>query len=405
MATPKNPLFTAFAGIRNTLEPERLHVMPTRDDPTTDLVAAVNVDLDNSGLPSRRAGTSLVRAGAAHSLWAQGDMCIFASGTSLMRLYPDYSSEVLTTGLTANAPVSYVEVNGRIYWSNGHESGVIAAGASRSWGMEVPAQPGLSAVGGQLSPGQYQCVVTHVRNDSQESGAGLPAVLALSADGGIRVTWALPNDPTIELARVYLSTPDGTVLYLADECPIDDLYTEIASCAFAVPLNTQWNDKPPAGHLLAYANGRIYIAEGPYIFGTTALGYEYVDLRDYLAIDGTRIRVLIGVEGGLFAATDNAAVFLRGKTFESIEMTYVSSKGGVEGSACHVDGQMATGMKELAGKRCVLFTTGDGVLLGLPDGTVMNLTMDRYKFDTTDLGAAGFHENPKLNSYLLFLRQ
>lgn len=405
MAAPKNPTFTSFAGIRNTLEPERLHVMPTRDDPTTDLVAAVNVDLDNSGLPSRRAGTSLKRAGAAHSLWAQGDMCIFAAGTSLMRLYPDYSSEVLNTGLTADSPVSYVEVNGRIYWSNGHESGVIAAGASRSWGMEVPAQPGLSAVGGQLSPGQYQCVVTHVRNDSQESGAGLPAVLALSADGGIRVTWALPNDPTIELARVYLSTPDGTVLYLADECPIDDLYTEIASCAFAVPLNTQWQDKPPSGHLLAYANGRIYIAEGPFIFATTALGYEYVDLRDFLAIDGTRVRVLIGVEGGLFAATDNAAVFLRGKDFASIEMTYVSSKGGVEGSALHVDGLVATGIKELAGKRCAIFTTGEGVLLGLPDGTVMNLTQERYKFDATELGAAGFHENPKLNSYLLFLRQ
>lgn len=404
MAAPKNPLFTSYAGIRNTLEAERLHVMPTKDDPTTDLVAAVNVDLDNSGLPTRRAGTSLVRAGAAHSLWAQGDMCIFASGTSLMRLYPDYSSEVLTTVLTANAPVSYVEVNGRIYWGNGHESGVIAAGASRSWGMDIPAAPGLSIVGGQLTPGQYQCVVTHVRNDSQESGAGLPSVLTLSADGGIRATWTLPSDPTIELARVYLSTPDGTVMYLADECPIDDLYTEIASCAFAVPLNTHWHDKPPAGQALAYANGRIYIAEGAFIFGTCELGYEYVDLRDYLALDGTRVRVLAGLEGGLFAATDNATYFLRGKLFSEMEMTIVATEGGVEGSLVYVDGQRATGIPEMAGRRCALFTTGAGVLLGLPDGTVMNLTQERYRFDSTELGAAVFHENTKLNSYLLFLR-
>lgn len=405
MATPKNPLFTGFAGVRNTLEPERLHVMRTKDDPTTDLVAAVNVDLDNSGLPSRRAGTSLKRAGAAHSLWAQGDMCIFASGTSLLRLYPDYSSEVLATGLTANAPVSFVEVNGRIYWGNGRESGVIANAISRSWGMEIPAQPGLSFVAGQLTPGQYQCVVTHVRNDSQESGAGLPSVIALSADGGIRVTWSLPGDPTIELARVYLSTPDGTVMYLADECPIDDLYTEIASCAFAVPLNTQWNDKPPSGHAFAYANGRIYIADGGYIFGTTELGYEYVDLRDYLSLDGSRVRVLAGLEGGLYAATDNAAYFLRGKTFSDMEMTIVATEGGVEGSLVYVDGQMASGTPELAGKRCALFATGAGVLLGLPDGSVMNLTQERYRFDATELGAAVFHENTKLNSYLLFLRE
>jgi hypothetical protein len=323
-------------------------------------VEAVNVDLDNSGLPARRAGTSIKRAGAAHSLWAQGDMCIFASGTSLMRLYPDYSSEVLTTGLTANAPVSYVEVNGRIYWGNGHESGVIANAVCRSWGMDIPDAPGMSLVGGQLAAGQYQAVVTHVRNDSQESGAGLPSIITLSADGGLRVTWQLPSDATIETVRVYLSTPNGTVLYLADERPIDDLYTEIASCAFAVPLNTQWQDKPPAGQAHAYANGRIYIAVGEFIFGTTELGYEYVDLRDFLALDGTRVRLLAGVEGGLFAATDHAAYFLRGKTFADMEMTIVSTSGGIAGSVTYVDGARATGIKEMTGKRCAMFATGEG---------------------------------------------
>lgn len=402
---PKQPTFTTFAGIRNTLPPERLHALATRDNPTCDLVEAVNVDLDNSGLPARRAGTSLKRAGAAHSLWAQGDMCIFAAGTSLMRLYPDYSSEVLTTGLTANAPVGYVEVNGRIYWGNGHESGVIANAVCRSWGMDIPAAPGLSLVGGLLAPGQYQVVVTHVRNDSQESGAGLPSVITLSADGGLRVTWQLPSDPTIEMARVYLSTPDGTVLYLADESPIDDLYTEIASCAFAVPLATQWQDKPPAGSHMAYANGRIYIAVGEFIFGTTELGYEYVDLRDYLALDGTRVRLLAGVEGGLFAATENAAYFLRGKTFADMEMTIVSTSGGIEGSVTYVDGARATGIPEMSGKRCAMFATGEGIFLGTPEGTVMNLSQERYRFERVPTGAAGFHDNGQLNSYLLFLQQ
>jgi hypothetical protein len=202
---------------------------------------------------------------------------------------------------------------------------------------------------------------------------------------------------------VYLSTPNGTIMYLADECPIDDLYTEIASCAFAVPLNTQWQDKPPTGQALAYANGRIYIAQADYIFGTTELGYEYVDLRDFLAIDGTRVRVLIGVEGGLYVATDNAAYFLRGKTFADMEMTIVATSGGIEGSAVLVDGERASGLKELSGKRCAMFATGQGIHLGWPDGTVMNLTQERYRFARTPTGAAGFHENDQLNSYLLFL--
>lgn len=402
MATPT---FTRFAGIRNTLPPERLHVMPTRQDQTTDLVEAVNVDLDNSGQVARRAGQTLVRAGAAHSLWAQGDMALFMTGSELRRLYPDYSSEVLASGLTPNTPACYVEVNGRIYWGNGLQSGVISGGANRSWGMDIPTAPGLSAVAGRLTPGQYQCVVTHVRNDSQESGAGLPSVIELTADGGIRVTWQAPSDAAIELVRVYLSSPDGTTLYLADECAVDDLYTEVSACAFALPLNTQWMDKPPAAQALAYANGRIYIAQGEYVFATTELGYEYVDLRDFLALDGTSIRLLVGVEGGLFAATANAAYFLRGRTFADMEMTIVSTQGGVRGTAILVDGAKATGNDALAGKRCAMFATGDGVFLGLPDGSVMNLTQERYRFDADPQGAAGFHENDKLNSYLLFLRQ
>lgn len=399
-----NPTFTSFAGIRNTVDPERLHVMPTREDGSTDLSEAMNVTLDNSGKPERRDGTSLVRAGAAHSLWAQGDMCLFASGQNLYRLYPDYSSELLVSALTANAPVSYVEVNGRIYWGNGYQSGVIANGIARSWGMEVPAAPGLSTVAGQLTPGQYQCVVTHVRSDSQESGAALPSIITLAADGGIRVTWPLPVDPAIERARVYLSTPDGTTLYLADDAPIEDLYTEIASCRFATPLNTQWLDKPPPGHALAYSRGRIYICRDGFIFGTAPLGYEWVDLRDFLSLDGTRMRFLIGVEHGLYAATASACYFIAGDTFEDMTLKIISTKGGVQGSALYVDGGKATGDKQLDGVRCAMFTTGEGVFLGLPDGTVMNLTRERYAFDATPFAAAGFHENEQLNHYLLFLQ-
>lgn len=398
----KPVVLTSFAGIRNTLPPERLHVLPDRDNGSTDLVDAVNVDLDNSGQVGRRAGTTLVRAGAAHSIWSQGDMCVFVSGTSLMRLYPDYSSEVLAVGLVSGARVNYVEVNGRLYWSSATQSGVVADGRGRSWGMDIPLPPGLAVIGGQLTPGQYQCVITHVRNDSQESGAALPSVIKLTADGGIRVTWPTPPNP-VEWVRVYLSAPDGTVLYLADEVQATDQYTEITACAFALPLNTQWMDKPPPGQGLAYANGRVYIAVGVHIFGTTELGYEYVDLRDYLPLDGTRVRLIAGVEGGLFAATEHAAYFLRGKTFDSMEMVIVATSGGIEGSVAYVDGRTATGIPEMAGKRCVLFATGDGVLLGLPDGTVMNLTRERYRFERAPSAAAGFHENDQLNSYLLFL--
>lgn len=393
---------SSFAGVRNTLEPERLHVLPTRDNPTTDLAAAVNVDIDNSGQIARRAGLTMKNAGAAHSLWARGDTALFVRGTSLNRLNANFSATPIAT-VTANLPVAYVAVNERIYWANGEETGVVERGLSRSWGIDIPAPPNLSTIGGTLAPGQYLSVVTHVREDGQESGAALPSVIQLVRDGGVRVTWGQPPADVAHV-RVWLSTADGEIMYLATEVPASTTGVDVTSAASALPLNTQWQDKPPAGQALAYANGRIYIAQGANIFATTPLGYEYVDLRDFLALDGSRVRLLAGVDGGLFAATDQAAYFLRGKTFEDMEMTILATKGGVAGSVVYVDGERATGIKELAGKRCAMFATGDGVLLGMPDGNVINMTQERYRFAVGVAGAAIFHENLKLNSYLLFLQ-
>lgn len=405
MPAPLKPVpFTSFAGIRNTLPAERLHVMPTKDDGTTDLVEAVNVDIDNSGGVARRAGPVMANAGACSSIWADETeaACLFVRGSKLYQLAADYTAQAMAS-VTAGARLAAQRVNERIYWTNGAESGVVQDGRSRSWGMDIPAAPGLSGIGGTLAPGQYQALVTFVRSDSQESGAGLPSLYQLTADGGLRVTWAPPADPDITRARVYASAPDGTVLFLAAEVVVAAGSVDVTSAAQALPLNTQWQDKPPAGQCLAYANGRIYIASGAFIFATTALGFEYVDLRDYLSLDGSRVRLLAGVDGGLFAGTDKAAYFLSGRTLDEMTRRIVSTKGAAEGSVVYVDGQKATGEKELAGMRCVLFTTGEGVFLGLPDGSVRNLTQERYRFDAAAAGAAGFIESDTLNHYLLFL--
>lgn len=399
------PKFTAFAGIRNTLPAERLHVLPTKDDATTDLVEAVNVDLDNSGQVARRLGTALKIAGACHSIWAQGDTALFVRGAQLLRIYPDYSTEVLASGLTVQSTMAYAEVNGRVYWSNGFESGVIADGRSRSWGMDIPAAPGLSLVGGFVPAGQYQISVTFVRNDEQESGAALPSTITLADVGGLRVTWPAVSDPAIESARIYVSEPNGTTLYLAAEAPVDDLYTEVSSLGSAVPLNTLWQDKPPAAQALAYSGGRLWLGVGEFIFATTALGYEYVDLRDYVAVDGSRIRFLAGVEHGVFIGTANAVFFLSGDTLEDMSLKPISSKAGVAGSVVYVDGALASGNSDLAGRRCVMFASGEGVFLGQPTGEVANLTQDRYRFDAGEQGAAVFQMSDTLNHYLLFVQE
>lgn len=395
--------FTNFSGIKNTMPPERLHSLPTRDNPSSDLVTALNVDIDNSGQVSRRAGQTLKVAGAAHSLFSLGADCFFVQGNALQRLNTDFSVSTLATGLTLNAPASFVKVNQRTYWSNGQQVGVIDGG-NRSWGMAIPASPGLLPVaGGQLKAGSYQVAITFTRRDAQESGAGLPATMVLADAAGLQVSWAPPTDGDTEQALIYVSEPNGMVMYLAGVAAAAAGSMTVTSSRLLLPLASQWMDKPPAGQCLAYHRGRIYIGVNEFLFGTTALGYEYVDYRDYLALDGTAIAFVIGVERGLYIGTGKAVYFVSGDKLEDFTYRVVVEGAGIARSAVPVDGFAATSNPAMAGQQCVLFATAIGICMGMPEGSITHLTQNDYRFAAKPSGAAHFRETDTLNQYLLSL--
>ena len=397
------PTFTAFAGLCNTLAPERLKNLPTPNEPAVDLSQALNVDIDDSGQLARRAGQTLKHAGAAHSLWSTPDECLFVTGRQLRRLRPDFTSEVLAQGLSEGAAVSYLAVNQRVYWTNGRQTGVVD-GLVRSWGITA-AEPPFAQIlaGGQFAAGQYQAATTLIRRDGQEGGCGLPALFTLQAGQGVRINWPAPDEPGIDEVAVYLSEPDGMVLYQAGVFPAAQGSADITQARLALPLNTQWLDAPPPGQCLALHNGRILIGAGDVVYGTTALGYEYVDLRDFLAIDGAPVTLLLSVAGGLFIGTTKAVYFAAGRRLEDYELVLVVNAPGVPGTGQLVDGFDATANAALAGKPVALFTTGAGVFLGLPDGSVQNLTQARFQFDAAAQGAALFRHDTAQRQYLLFM--
>jgi hypothetical protein len=399
-----NPTFYAFAGIRTTLAPERLGRAVRQGggiDQRTDLVEATNIDLDDSGRASRRAGQTRVVAGASHSLFAAAGTCLFVQDGALRQLNPDYSSSVLATGL-ADAPLRYTEVDGSIYWSDASRSGVVVAGVAQSWGLPLPpAQPDAALVAGALGAGSYQYALTWLTADGQESGTGLAARVQLPAGAGLAFSWPAPADPRITQAALYLSEPDGGVLYQALVVDARAGSATFRGGALALPLATQWLDPPPPGQDLAYHRGRIWIAAGAHLFATAALGYGYCDLRDYLALDGSLIRFVVGLEHGLYVGTERAVYFVKGDSFAEMTLEPVVDGYGVAGSAIVVDGFAATARPQLAGVHCALFACARGVCLGTPDGGVTNLTLDRYQSKIDLNGSAVLRESATLTQYLL----
>lgn len=389
--------FNAFAGLRNTLPVERLK--------PEDLAEAVNVTLDDSGRVARRDGQTLRVAGSGmHSLWSDGEKCCYVQGGGMYTLDTSLTPTLVALGLT-DAVMAYASVAGRVYHSNGKATGVLEDGRVRAWGIPLDGLAlGASATSGVLPAGTYQFAMTWLTVDGQESGTGLAGRIDLEEGSGIVFSWAVPDDLRITQAAIYLTLANGEVLLHALTVDVEAASVTYIGGGRSLPLATQWLDAPPAGQCLAHFRGRIYIAAGVYLYATAAHGLEYCDLRDYLAFDGTRINVLLAVEGGLFVGTERALYFLSGPALAEHSLTTKLLTRSVPGSGVLADGLDVTGRAELAGVPVALLTTTDGILLGLPDGSLSNLSQERYQFAVGQRAAVIVQKSTSRTEYLLSMQ-
>lgn len=398
----KPVLISGFRGVVNTEAVERLQALPTRDDPLVDLADAVNVDIDDSGRISRRRGQSLVIPGSAHSLYSDGEHCLYIQDETMYRLDRELVPHAVALGLDP-LPMSYVTVGSRVYHSNGTVSAVFEDGYVRSWGIPLSATSATaSLISGTMAAGTYLFAMTLLREDGQESGTGLAARIDLPDQSGIRFSWTVPKDPGIARAVLYLTEADGETLLKAAEVDVGAGQYTYTGGIRSLPLATQWLDKPPAGRALALYRGRIYLASGEHLFATTALSYEHCDLRDYRAIDGSEILLLAPVESGLFVGTRRAIWFLSGASFADNALVRKLDGPPIPGTVTHGDVGDILGNDQLDGQRGVLFATPQGVVLGMPDGSLMNLTVDTYTLPNATAGAALLRSG-QAHQYLLTL--
>lgn len=400
--------FSAFNGLRNDVPSERFNGHDTDPAKRTaaDLAAAVNVDIDKSGAVARRAGYSRVVTGASHSLWASPteNLCLVVQGNALCRLRTDYGTTVLRT-LTGTDRVSYYAVNDRVYFSNGVDTGVVSEGAARSWGLAVPPLPGVAVTVGSLPAGRYQFAMTFVRTDGQESGAPLAGLIEVPAGAGLAFSLPVSSDPGVKTKRLYLSAPDGETLYQASEVANATTSATYAGDTFelVIPLETQFLGPPPAGQLVAYYRGRMWVAAGDTLYPSEPYAYELFNYRNYLQFD-SRITLLAPMEdkesvdspasrSGFFVGTDSSCGVVVGSSPEDFSYVAKTTYGAVLGALDYVDGSLfsdhGTGARALP-----LWLTTQGVCVGRPDMQIENLTRARYSFACAGQGAALFMPGP-----------
>jgi len=374
--------FTEFKGLRNDTTPERFS--------NFDLAVANNVILDEARALRRRAGATLRLPGAMHSLWADAQGAFMASSTALYSLDTNLTPTLLTNSLSG-APLAYARAGDCVYFSNGQDTGVALPSSTRAWGITVP--PVLTTLtSGDLVPGRYLVTATYVRDDGQESGAPGAQVVDVAAGRGILVTIPASLDGTVTSTRVYMTPPNGEVLYHVGTVADGATFTPTAAAVAAMnePLETQFMTPPPAGQLLAYYKGRMYVAVGDTLYMSEPFAYELFDLRNNLVLDGP-ITMLAPVEdagaSGFFIGTTASTGVLLGESPDDFKYAQRCDYGAVQGALAYVDGTLfmegSTGAHKLP-----MWVSRAGVCVGMPSLDITNLTRERYTFATGPVGAA-----------------
>lgn len=397
------PILGWPAGVNNRT-PE--NALPT--DEFGNIVAlrqAVNVDLTNEGKPKRRGGFARRVVGRAHSLYRHaGHMMAVVDGT-LTAYTPDLEAVAVRAGLS-DTPLGWASVPelGLSWWSDGQLIRAVGPALEDMpvWTAAVSQCSAAAVAGtGGLAAGTYQLAVTYVDAYGRESGTTLALEVDVEAGGGIAVS-SLPANSGAAKARVYVSQANGAVLYWALDIALPAVGAYLVGAGHrGKPLETQWLEPLPAGHMLAAFATRLFAARENVLFWSEPLQYGLTRLSKNYARFGGRISMLASVaEGensaGLFVATDKTTYFMTGADPKEWSRIQRYPHGVVEGTATTVAASFFG--SEYTGTAAFWLANNGVFCLGLPSGTVVPLTEKTLALPGFERGAALLRERAGVRS-------
>ena len=371
-----------------------------------DLEVGLNVDIDDKGFLLRRKGHSaVVVAGVDRDLFAAGSVCLGVGSNALVQIFPNWSSQVIHSGLTPNRPLTYAAIGAWVYYTNGVESGVVEQGQRRSWGIVPPTPPAATTVGGSLRAGRYQYTMTYLRDDGQESGAPLAAVVELTAvASGYELTFPVSTDSSVTHKAVYVTARDGETLYRY--AVLDNATTTFAvreERPGTVALATQFLVSPNilgAIDLIAYANGRMLVAVGSRLYCSEPYAPELFDPRkSWPFLDA--ISMAAPLEDGTWLGTRSQVIWLPNAEPEKWQFMVKANYGVIPGTA-YMDSLASVGDGGSKGQ-AVYFATTQGLCVGGNGGQLSNFTEGRFAYPIQERGAGIVRRHRGMIQYLATL--
>lgn len=377
------------AGINNRASDQDL----PRDENGAILAARglVNLDLKN-GKPVTRAGQTKRDEGDYHSpgkLVGQGMFAV--KNGDLVRIVNGVPVETIRADV-GRRRLSYTEVLGDLWWSNGEVIRRIRRGdfADMPIGPDCAGVPNLSPYpGGGLVAGNYVVAATWLDAEGRESGAVGSVDVEIAEGEAILVHGIPPAPETAVLCRIYVSPPNGSELYAAKEIAAGVSNTRITAGderGSTRALETLWHTPFPACSVLRWSNGRLYGVDGNTIYWSPGLRPQLWHHDNYLR-QGARITLFEPLENaGIWLSDHKATYWLQGvdprKDWRRIAKRDTAAAPNcsivVPGNAVGLDTTVDV----------VVWVASDGrFCVGMPDGTLVVLNEDSLAMPLPDEGA------------------
>lgn len=362
-----------------------------------------NVDPTRDGqMPARRDGYARFHTGTGiHSAWGDGAFpwLVYAQQGTLYGLQAQSDTPVPLVLLQSDTELSYALVNSELYFSNGTDSGVLRIdGDAYAWACEVPAGQGNTAASvgaGGLTAGDYQVALTYRDVLGRESGTGRAEVVTVPEGGGVVLNnIPQPVDPNVVTIRIYITEPNGEVLYHAGDIPRGMNSALISAGPRKMPLRTQFQTPLPAGQLVSAGHGRLFVARGRTVYWSDALRYGQGVLADNhyrVGLESDRVGLLAavgdGTEGaGVYVAAGKRTYWLAGADPKDWRSSIAYPAGAVPGTLSWASGEV-WGLEFTRPVPSWLATNGQ-FCVGLPGGQVVSFNTSIVTTDHGEYGAS-----------------
>lgn len=356
---------------------------------------AINVNLDRYGNFSRRTGYTKVVSGAGfHSVRSllQKGWVVLAQDNELKLINTaDYSMSSLYT-LDSSDQLDYCEHNGDLYFSNRSTIGFVPYGSSVARALGIPnPDPGpilAATTNGSLRAGTYTVALSYVDDLGRESGLGEYVQVTLPVDGGITAS-GLPTHSGWKL-RVYITAPDGEVLYLNSE--FNAVTTTININTFRELKQTDTAALVPMepGSFIRPFNGRLYTCQDNVISFSEPLRYGVTNLSTNKITMNDSITIFEPVLGGIYVGAGTKVWFMEGGDPSRFKQKLVSNCRAIPNSSTLVPGEHFNSKVVSPDYPVAVWLSTSGYVAGQADGTVVELQPDRVRIPGNHAGRSTF---------------